>query len=124
MAKKHISTKNIIPNKVGIDWRSTLDNLYLNDDFNHKIVGLEKKPQLTLREQQVLFLILYAYNHTEISIILSKIEGKVVSPNTVSKYIGRNLYKKFQVYNSASLKSAARNFGFHKTVPEMVLSQS
>ncbi len=74
-------------------------------------------PDLTDREQAILFLLLLGYTPKLIAWILQKYSQKAISAKTVSNIIYQQLYPKFKVNTIASLTKTALKFNIDLQIP-------
>lgn len=102
-----------------IDTVQNAIQMYKINDLNHKL-GI-KKPilqnipsnlKLTKREGQILFYLSLSKPPKEISRILTVLEKKPVTANTIQSIINKQLYPKFEVHNLSQLIEVALALGF------------
>jgi len=87
------------------------------DEFEYQI-------KLTNREKQVVFLFLLNLDSNTIAEIVSKIECKKISKNTIDQVFSMQLIPKFSVYNRKALYDKLVNLGYYRFVPNNVLRNS
>lgn len=79
------------------------------------------KPQLTTREEEVLFLLLLGKSQKEIANILSKVYSKNIAVTTIGSIINRQLYDKFNAYSLSSLINNAIQLQAIQNIPSGLL---
>lgn len=77
---------------------------------------------LSIREQEILFLLLMGKSYKEIAGILTKIYKKSYSASSASSLTMRQLIPKFQAYSVKDMLSKAINAGAIKNIPPSLLS--
>jgi len=82
----------------------------------------EKRIHLTDREQEVLFLLALGHSYKEIAHILTEVNNKNISPNTVNTIIRRQLFKKFSAYSVRNLLIQVAIQHPIDSVPESILN--
>ncbi len=77
-----------------------------------------KKPLLTPREQEVLFLLMLGYSYKKIALTLSKTSFKLIESSTISPIIRKQLFPKFNVYSVEELITTALETNYFSRVPQ------
>ena len=106
----------------GLDRIEILRNIYpeiINLDFAS---GSLTPPLLTDREQQILFFLLYGKTAIEIANILTKINKKSISPNTIKNIINQQIKPKFTAHSLPELLVLASRLGFDSFIPHSLLA--
>lgn len=80
-----------------------------------------EKFKLTKREKQLIFLFLSGLSSKEIAIVLSKIDGKEVSKNTIDNIFTNQLRIKFNAFSREALYEKLLRLGFDRLVPKDLL---
>lgn len=82
-----------------------------------KKVQTRNKIALTVREQEIIFLLFHCDTNDEIAEIISNAHNTKVTAEAIRKSIWRGLYTKFEVQNLLSLKRVAILAQLHNNVP-------
>lgn len=77
-----------------------------------------KKPLLTQREQEVLFLLMLGYGYKKIALTLSKTSFKQIESSTISPIIRKQLFPKFNVCSVEELIKTALETNYFSRVPQ------
>ena len=72
-----------------------------------EITDYDKKIVITKREREILYFLSMGKTPKEIATVLSVLEGKEVSSGTISAFINKQLYPKFEVFNISQLVEKA-----------------
>ena len=92
-----------------------------NHLFSEEVLPKQKRTKnqlkLTLREQEIMFLLFHCDTTEEIASILSSVYARTITVAAIRKSIWRGLYTKFDVQNIFALKSAAVSAKLHDKVP-------
>ncbi len=80
-----------------------------------------EKYKLTKREKQLIFLFIGGLSSKEIALILSKLEGRDISKNTIDNIFSNQLRVKFDAYSRESLYDKLLELGFDRMVPQDLL---
>lgn len=77
--------------------------------------------ELTKREKQLIFLFLSGLSSKEIAMILSKIEDKEISKNTIDNIFANQIRVKFNAYSREALTEKLLQLGFDQLIPQDLL---
>ena len=96
--------------------------VYTLNGVNKKMVFLGKYDNLfandlTEKDRELLFLLALGKTHKEIAEILSQIHQADIIPQTVTTWINRNLYTKFDVNSISQLIDTAYKYGILDVMP-------
>ena len=101
---------------------STLSAINVNYPFKTLSVNAQPKCEtyikLTSREENIVFLLIFNYSSREIAEILSELETKSISKDSVDKLIANQLQVKFKVVHRYKLVERLIELGYHKVVPK------
>ena len=78
--------------------------------------------QLTKREKQLIFLFLSGMSSKEISIVLSKIEGREISKNTIDIIFSNQIRVKFNAFSREALTEKLLKLGFDHLIPSDLIN--
>ena len=78
--------------------------------------------QLTKREKQLIFLFLSGMSSKEISIVISKIEGKEISKNTIDNIFSNQIRVKFNAFSREALTEKLLKLGFDHLIPNDLIN--
>ncbi|MBX9867832.1 MAG: hypothetical protein K2Y14_13045 [Burkholderiales bacterium] len=78
---------------------------------------------LTEREKQVVFFFVLNLDSQEIAAILTKIENKTISKNSINHMFSQQLFPKFGVFNRKSLYNKLIHCGYSRLMPINVLDE-
>ncbi len=90
------------------------------DDSETQIDSFDKF-KLTVREEEVIFLLMLGKTHKEIASTLSMIYKKEIAPATISSVISRQLYPKLNAYSLQTLISNAIRLQLIQEIPASLL---
>ncbi len=80
--------------------------------------------QLTQREQQVIFFFILNLDSHSIAEILTQIEKKNISENSINNMFTQQLFPKFKVFNRKALYDKLIESGFSRLMPSNILGES
>ena len=99
---------------------SILANYYKNGELTfHKLKG----PDLTDREKQVVFFFLLNLESNTIAEVLSKIENKRMTKNSIDQIFTKQLLPKFGVYSRKALYDKLYHSGYTRIIPQNILNE-
>jgi len=93
---------------------------FINAEQN-QVIPLSNPISLSEREKEVLFLLTLGHNYKEAAAILSKATGKQISASTINSIIHRQLFKKFDVINTAELVIKSAQLKALQAIPGSIL---
>ena len=79
--------------------------------------------QLTEREKQVIFFFLLNLDSKSIAEILTRIEDKKISENSINNMFTQQLFPKFEVFNRKSLYDKLIECGYSRLLPRNILNE-
>lgn len=77
---------------------------------------------LTEREKQTIFFFLLNLDSKSIAEILSRIENKQISKNSLDQMFNKQLFPKFVVYNRKALYDKLITLGYNRLMPKNILN--
>lgn len=80
--------------------------------------------QLTQREQQVIFFFILNLDSNSIAEILTQIEKKTISENSINNMFTQQLFPKFKVFNRKALYNKLIESGFSRMMPNNILDEN
>ena len=98
---------------------SLLARYYKNGDL---AVNQLKGPVLTEREKQVVFFFLLNLESSTIAEVLSKVENKRITKNSIDQIFCKQLLPKFNVYSRKALYDKLYHKGYTRIVPQNILN--
>ena len=118
-------TKNVVALHVNVN-RLDIFNLsillasyYKNEDLTLREL---KGPVLTEREKQVVFFFLLNLESYTIAEVLSKIENKKITKNSIDQLFFKQLLPKFGVYSRKALYNILNENGYTRFIPQNILN--
>ncbi len=95
--------------------------LYDKSCYNYYRIFIRDIIKLSKREKQVVFLFLSNFNSQEIANILSQIDNKSISKNTIDSVFADQLFIKFNVVNRTALRNELLKYDFNRLIPKELL---
>lgn len=100
-----------------------LDQNILNIDETADYSNIVDFPvNLSKREKQLIFFCIAKLGSQEIANMISKIENKIISKNTIDNIFQIQLFNKFGVYSRQALYVKLMQLGYNKFIPKEVLT--
>ena len=94
-----------------------------------RVLEIYKQPEyvdfeqynLTKREKELIFLFLNGLSSKEIALVLSKLENKEISKNTIDNIFSNQLRSKFNAFSREALYEKLLELGFDRLIPRDLL---